>query len=138
MSELVLPAQLRTRLRNWAREGYPQESCGLMVGRQNGERVQVHEVVRARNLNFARAHDRYELDPEDYLATERMARGAGLEIVGVWHSHPDHPAQPSETDRAAAWQGWSYLIASVNPEGVSDLRCWRLRGEQFEEEPIRP
>jgi proteasome lid subunit RPN8/RPN11 len=61
-----------------------------------------------------------------------------LEVVGVWHSHPDHPARPSETDRNGAWEGWSYLILSVTAEGVPDLRSWRLRGEHFEEEDVRP
>jgi proteasome lid subunit RPN8/RPN11 len=59
-----------------------------------------------------------------------------LEIIGIWHSHPDHPARPSETDRAAAWEGWSYLIASVTKHGVADLRSWRLQGKDFVEENI--
>jgi len=58
--------------------------------------------------------------------------------VGIWHSHPDHPARPSETDRAAAWEGWSYLIASVTDAGLSELRSWRLSGERFLEEPVEP
>ena len=85
------------------------------------------EVVHpARNLNVERAHDRYELDPRDQLAAERAARDSGREVIGVWHTHPDHPATPSETDRAAAWSGWSYLILSVVRGELAELRSWRL------------
>jgi proteasome lid subunit RPN8/RPN11 len=59
-----------------------------------------------------------------------------MEVVGIWHSHPDHPAQPSETDRQAAWEGWSYMILSVTGEGVSDVRSWRLDGDAFIEEVV--
>ena len=72
------------------------------------------------------------------LIDVREPRAAGLEVVGVWHSHPDHSAQPSETDRSAAWEGWSYLILSVTSEGVTESRSWRLREEAFIEEVIEP
>jgi proteasome lid subunit RPN8/RPN11 len=131
-----LPQRLRSRLEAWAREGYPEESCGLLLGRHDGELVRVERVTRARNLNTARARDRYELDPRDWLATDERARAAGLEIVGVWHTHPDHPARPSETDRAQAWEAWSYLILSVGRGGVADLRSWRLAGAEFVPEEV--
>jgi proteasome lid subunit RPN8/RPN11 len=57
-------------------------------------------------------------------------------VIGVWHTHPDHPARPSETDRAAAWAGWSYLILSVTARGVADVKSFRLHGEAFVEEEI--
>jgi proteasome lid subunit RPN8/RPN11 len=138
MGELLLAEELREHLRAAVQAGYPRETCGLLIGRQDGGGTTVREVIRARNLCTARASDRYELDPKDFLAADREARAAGLEIVGIWHSHPDHPARPSETDRAGAWQGWSYLIASVTRDGVGELRSWRLRGDDFEEEHIRP
>ncbi len=63
------------------------------------------------------------------------AEGRGrLEVVGIWHSHPDHPAEPSATDRAGAWEGWSYVIASVSSEGIPSVRSWRLCGARFLEE----
>ena len=71
------------------------------------------------------------LDPRDLLRAEDEARARSLAVVGIWHSHPDHPAEPSETDRAGAWDGWSYIIASVSSEGVSSVRSWRLRGARF-------
>jgi len=136
MTKLFMPLSVRMQLEEYVRNGYPRETCGLLIGRQNGRQVEVRRIIAARNLNTERAHDRYELDPEDFLAADAGARAEGLEIVGVWHSHPDHPARPSETDRAAAWEGWSYVIASVTRSEVADVRSWRLNGEQFEEESI--
>lgn len=135
-SLLRLPQPYRLQLEAWARAGYPVECCGLMLGRPEEGRAEVQAVRQARNLNTERAEDRYELDPEDFLAADREARAGGLEIVGVWHTHPDHPAIPSETDRAAAWPGWSYVILEVAGGRVAALRSWRLAGEAFEEEEI--
>jgi proteasome lid subunit RPN8/RPN11 len=130
---LELPPAVRARLEHMAREGYPSETCGLLIGRDNA----VARAVPARNLVRERAGDRYELDPADHFAAEQEARAEGLEVIGVWHTHPDHPARPSETDRAAAWPGWSYLILAVIPGGVTDIRSWRLAGEHFVEQAIR-
>ena len=128
----------RRKLAAWAVEAYPHEACGLMLGRRGERGVEVVEVRRARNLNVTRARDRYDLDPVDYLAAEEAAAARGVELVGVWHTHPDHPARPSATDRSLAWAGWSYVIAAVTASGVTDLRSWRLDdGPDFEEEVIR-
>jgi len=135
-SLLRLPTSQRLQLEAWVRAGYPMETCGLMLGRAERGIPVVQAVRQARNLNSERAHDRYELDPEDFLAADREARAEGLEILGVWHSHPDHPAVPSETDREAAWPGWSYVILEVAAGSVAALRSWRLAGAAFEEEEI--
>ncbi len=124
-------------LKSMALAGYPLETCGLLLGVQTAHRVIVHKVRQARNLNTERAHDRFELDPRDMLAAEMDARKTGTEIIGIWHSHPDHPAEPSETDRQAAWEGWSYIILSVAKKRVVDVRSWRLtREKQFIEEEL--
>lgn len=134
---LVLPPFLRDELGARVSAGYPNETCGLLIGRRVGDGAEVSRVLQARNLNVERARDRYELDPDDFLLGDEGARAEGLEIVGIWHSHPDHPAVPSETDRARAWEGWSYLILSVTSAGVADSRSWRLSGERFVEEATR-
>lgn len=136
MTVLLLPEGARTELEQRVREGYPRETCGLLLGSAQQERVRVQRVLQARNLNETRARDRYELDPAAFIAADAEARAAELEIVGIWHSHPDHPARPSETDRAAAWAGWSYVIVSVTKDGVADLRSWRLDGDRFAAEDI--
>lgn len=133
-----LPGEQRERLATWARDAYPHEACGLMLGRRGEDALRVLEVRRARNIRTERARDRYEIDPADYLAAEEAAAARGVEVVGVWHTHPDHPALPSETDRALAWEGWCYVIAAVGAGGVEDLRAWRLNGDgRFDEEEVR-
>jgi len=128
--------EIRRELEGWIGGGYPEETCGLLLGSVGAGRIETARATRARNRNRERARDRYDLDPDDFLAADLAARAAGLEIVGVWHSHPDHPAEPSEIDRAAAWEGWSYVIAEVTAAGVAALRSWRLEGERFVEEPV--
>ena len=135
---LELDATLQESLRAWAGAGYPHECCGLLLGRAGDDVVRVEEVVQARNANAQRRHDRYEIDPEDFLRADALSRQRGLDIVGVWHTHPDHPARPSETDRESAWPGWSYLILAVGAEGVQAMRSWRLDGGAFVEEALRP
>jgi proteasome lid subunit RPN8/RPN11 len=138
MATLHLPAAEQERLRTWVEKGYPQETCGVLIGRSREGVTEVVQVFPAHNLNQERARDRYLLDPQDYLKADESARERGLSIVGVWHSHPDHPARPSATDRAHAWEGWSYVIASVGPEGLTELRSWRLKNGVFEEETVIP
>jgi proteasome lid subunit RPN8/RPN11 len=82
--------------------------------------------------------DRFELDPADWVRADDAARADGLDIVGIWHSHPDHPAEPSETDRLAAHEGYSYLIVNVTRDGVGAMRSWRLAEQRFHEESLDP
>lgn len=136
MNSIRLPGPLRKELAAMAVDGYPCEACGVLVGGQANGEVRVEQVFQARNLNTERAHDRYVLDPDDLMSADLAAREANLEIVGFWHTHPDHPARPSETDREAAWEGYSYVILSVSRAGVEDLRSWRLNGAGFAEEEV--
>jgi len=134
---LEMPLSARGQLERWAEEGYPRERCGLLLGQAGDGVVRVAEVTHAHNLDAGRARDRYALDPDDYLRADARARAQRLEIVGVWHTHPDHPARPSASDRAQAWGGWSYLILSVSAQGVQAMRSWRLEGKDFIEESFR-
>ncbi len=136
MNTINLPAPLRDELETIAVNGYPNETCGVLVGASTDGRVRVERVFQARNLNTERARDRYVLDPDDLMTADEAAREAGLDIVGFWHTHPDHPALPSETDREAAWDGYSYVILSVSGARVEDLRSWRLNGAGFVEEQV--
>jgi proteasome lid subunit RPN8/RPN11 len=92
-------------------EGYPNEICGIMVGPRGEGRVT--EVRRARNIIVDRSRDRYEIDPRDHMRIQREADADGLDIVGYYHSHPDHPAQASRFDTERAWAGYVYLIVSI-------------------------
>jgi proteasome lid subunit RPN8/RPN11 len=135
---LRLAATSLDRLRAWSSDGYPYESCGLLVGQRDGAAVAVVRVVRARNRDVERPRERFAMDPLDHLAAEEAARAEGLDVVGVWHSHPDHPARPSAADREAAWNGYSYLIVAVDAAGAGPIRSWRMcRGDFVEEELLR-
>lgn len=130
--DLRLDEPSRTNLRRWAGDAYPDEACGLLIGRplEDGG-WSVAEVRRARNLELERTGDRYVLDPEAFLTADRDARSGGLEIVGFWHSHPDSPAVPSETDRGAAWPGYAYVIVSVRAGRPRAIRVWTLADDSF-------
>ena len=90
-------------------EGYPDEICGLMLGNDHV----VTDVRRARNLIVERSRDRYEIDPLDQIRIQREADAAGLDVIGYYHSHPDHPAQASRFDTERAWAGYVYVIVSI-------------------------
>lgn len=121
-----------------ARETYPEECSGVMVG-MNAEGMKVVvDVWRAENTHEEERARRFLIDPLVYMKFEQQADERDLEILGVYHSHPDHPAEPSEYDRDHAWPGWSYVIASVSKDNVEDMRSWVLKDDRsgYEEEPI--
>ena len=130
-SVLSLSSRLLKQLERLAASGYPNEVCGLLVGRESDFRTEIYRVHQGNNLATDRLADRYLLDPGDFLATDKAARDDGLDIVGIWHTHPDQAARPSATDLQAAWEGYSYLILAVTEEGVMDRKCWRLSGSSF-------
>jgi len=120
-----------------AERGYPHEICGLMFGK-TGETCVITEVFECGNLNKLKPEIRYDMDPKDYLKGEALARKKGLDVVGIFHSHPDHPDKASETDRAAAWPGFSYIIMSIQKGKYASMKSWVLNNqEQFDEEPIQ-
>ncbi|MEM1203400.1 MAG: M67 family metallopeptidase [Acidobacteriota bacterium] len=135
-TRLALPQAMVTQLRELAEMSFPFEACGLLIGTAGHHEVVAHEVVQARNLSSERARDRYILDPEDFLAADRSARQRCLDIVGIWHTHPEHLAVPSKTDLDAAWEGYSYLIISVDALGDTVFKSWRLAGDRFAPEAI--
>ncbi|HVT59073.1 MAG TPA: M67 family metallopeptidase [Thermoanaerobaculia bacterium] len=102
------------------------------------EETKVERVVPAVNERQDSRHNRFVISPATVLAAHKEARAAGLEVVGYYHSHPDHPAEPSEFDREHAWPGLSYLIVSVREGRLDTARSWRLRDdrERFDEEPL--
>lgn len=135
-TRLRLPSAIGEQIAHLAELSYPYESCGLLLGHAVGQLVAVERVLLGRNLSLGRLRDRYTLDPKDFLEADRMARAAGLAIVGIWHSHPDSSARPSASDRSAAWEGYSYLIVSITALGTTDFRCWRLQDGRFREESL--
>ena len=117
-------------------EGFPDEICGVMLGPQS-ERV-VTEVRRARNIIVERSRDRYEIDPRDHIRIQREADSKGLDILGYYHSHPDHPAQASRFDTERAWSGYVYVIVSIAKGKPVDANAFVAEedGGPFRPEPL--
>jgi proteasome lid subunit RPN8/RPN11 len=123
-------------LRAHGAEGYPHEICGILVGPRGGKTAT--DAKRARNIIVERARDRYEIDPLDHIRIQREADANGHDIIGYYHSHPDHPAQASRFDTERAWAGYVYLIVSVaNGEPVDANAFVAERdGGPFRTEPL--
>lgn len=142
---------------------YPQECCGLLLGTQaiskgSGEAIKrVTQVWPTPNawtpeveaehreilgLDSVSAHDhsqgdRFWIDPRDLLKAQMFARSQDWSVIGIYHSHPNHPAVPSERDRQSAWPDYSYLILSVSKTGIADQQSWILdETSQFQPEKI--
>lgn len=144
MSRILLaPADLETIGRH-GEASYPEECCGFLIGRivrdrdGSDEETVVERIVSVANERQDSRHNRFLIHPETVLAAHKEARAAGLDVVGYYHSHPDHPARPSEFDREHAWPGLSYVIVSVQDGKVAEARSWRLSDDRdrFEEEAI--
>jgi proteasome lid subunit RPN8/RPN11 len=135
-------------LRAHGEETYPHECCGVLLGKNTAEGNSaavvnvVHQIVRAGNTRTDSAHNRYNIAPQELVKIQRQARGLGLDIVGFYHSHPDHPALWSPTDFAEAhWIGCSYVITSVERGKASITNSFLLTGtteddKKFEDEAI--
>ena len=120
-------------LRQHGEETYPFECCGALLGHSNGDGRRVQKTIRCSNIRADRPQDRYQIDPKELLAIHRQASEQGMEIVGFYHSHPDHPAQWSQTDFAEAhWLGCSYVITSVQKGVATITNSFALTGDNEE------
>jgi proteasome lid subunit RPN8/RPN11 len=121
-------------IRAHGRETYPHECCGAMLGRDG----QVLATVPLPNTTEEGPRRRFLVRPSDYRDAERAASAGGLDLLGFYHSHPDHPARPSQYDLDHAWPSFSYVIVSVQSGEPVDLRSWKLREDRsaFDEEPV--
>ena len=136
MNTVIISTEAREKMRRHAREEYPNECCGFFYGK-DGDSRQVQVARAVSNVKQGNKRRRFEIDPLDYQKAERYALDNELDLLGVYHSHPDHPAEPSEHDRSVALPWFSYIIISVEDGHTADIRSWRLNDErQFEEESI--
>ena len=118
---LTIPQDLYDQLRAHGEETYPHECCGIMLGRSNDGSNEVVSLMRAGNTRTDSAHNRYHIAPQELIKAQREGRAQGLDIVGFYHSHPDHPAMWSQTDFAEAhWFGCSYVITAT-AKGKSEI-----------------
>lgn len=111
---------------------YPEEGAGLLLGVVNNGTKCVTKILNLTNTREESArHNRYLLGPEDYAHGEEEAERLDLEVLGVFHSHPDHPNVPSKFDREWAWPWFSYLITSVRSQMAIESRSWRLTEDRL-------
>jgi len=131
-------------IRRHGEETYPHECCGILLGRteDDGTRI-VTSTARAGNTRTDSPHNRYNIDPRDQIRIQREGRERGEDVIGYYHSHPDHPAEPSSTDlQEAHWPGLSYVITSVAKGKAEKTNSFELElsdnsGKRFASEEIQ-
>jgi proteasome lid subunit RPN8/RPN11 len=132
----ITDAQLK-EIYSHAAEVYPHECFGFLIGGSDQKGL-AHRVVPGTNLNTERA-DRFQMDPKEFVQVERQADQDGLNIIGFYHSHPDWPPIPSQTDIAWAWEGSYYVIVSVHQGRPLNTGVWSLTEDgpkRFIQEPL--
>ena len=147
------PAHLQT-IQTHAESTYPEECCGLLLGQIQGDIKTLIEVLPTENswgddatdnfqtienstLRQSSKRNRFSIAPKVMFEVQKDTRSRNLDIIGIFHSHPDNPARPSEFDRAIAWAAYSYIIVSVQQGKASDLKSWILDDDhQFQPEEI--
>ena len=137
---LQLPDDVLAQIHAHGEQAYPEEGAGFLLGvySDNGRRAVQAIFPLANSREDEARHNRYLITPEDYLKAELEADRLGLSLIGVFHSHPDHPNRPSEFDREWAQPFFSYVITSVQSGKAVESRSWRLIEDRtkFEEEEI--
>jgi proteasome lid subunit RPN8/RPN11 len=130
------------QMRAHGEETYPHECCGVLLGKAWEGGNEVEAAMRAGNTRTDSAHNRYHIAPQELISIQRQARERDLDIVGFYHSHPDHPAQWSQTDfNEAHWMGCSYVITSVEKGVAKVTNSFYLSGtgeddKRFEQQGI--
>ncbi len=127
---LCLSRQLLQQIREHARESYPQEGCGAMLGWAHGKSKEVRQVEAIPNERLEQASRRFLISSKAVRELERRAEERGWAVLGFFHSHPDAESVPSLYDREHAWPWYSYLIVSVREGQSRDERCWNLRDDR--------
>jgi proteasome lid subunit RPN8/RPN11 len=133
---LTLTGEVVVAIRAHGQDAYPHECCGALIGRAG----RVTEAFALPNTTEEGPRRRFLVRPHDYRLAEARALAAGGELLGFYHSHPDHPAEPSQYDLDHAWPFFSYVILSVSTGEPTQMRSWRLREDrsQFDEQSLVP
>ncbi len=134
---LWISNHLAGKIRRHGAEKYPHECCGALLGRDSvtqsetlgREVLDLHALI---NRSDDSPRNRFSLTAEDVRDAEKVARQQGLDVIGWYHSHPDHPARPSEFDREHAWPWYSYIIVSVYNGAPQEMTSWRLNDDRVE------
>lgn len=139
MTPIILPQSLHEKIEQEGIAAFPNECCGIIYGHDTpeGRRVSRLEPV-ANEFEPDERYHRFSITPRDLINAEKSAAAHGELVLGFYHSHPDHPARPSEYDRVHAWPFYSYIIVSIMTRKAADMTCWVLdeQSEQFGEQKI--
>ena len=135
---LKLSTAFAAKIQAHGMETYPHECCGAILGREENGSRETHALLPLANRRDDSPRNRFSVTAEDVRDAEKTARAQGLEVIGWYHSHPDHPARPSDYDRDHAWPWYSYIIVSVHTGVPQDMTSWRLKDDRsgFLEEKI--
>jgi proteasome lid subunit RPN8/RPN11 len=135
---LVLDPRHVAAIRRHGEADYPAEACGLIAGALEGDRKVAVQLVPLVNQRTDSARNRYLIDPESFRRAQEKLDRDGLEVIGVYHSHPDHPPAPSAFDREHAWPWLSYVIVGVGHGRAGEVKSWVLTDDRgaFHEEQI--
>ncbi|HXL35066.1 MAG TPA: M67 family metallopeptidase [Gemmatimonadales bacterium] len=135
---LVLDPRHLAAIRRHGEADYPAEACGVIGGALEGDRKVSVQLVPLVNQRTDSARNRYLIDPESFRRAQERLERDGLDVIGVYHSHPDHPPAPSAFDREHAWPWLSYVIVGVGHGRAGELKSWVLADDRgaFDEEPI--
>ena len=138
MSEIRITQEIEHQIRKHAERDYPFECCGFLYGKDDKIRT-ITIVKEVENSKAGDQRRRFEISPLDYIKAEKYALMENLHLVGIYHSHPDHPAVASEHDLAKAMPFFSYVIVSVRAGVSTDIKSWRLKDNErkFEEESVQ-
>jgi proteasome lid subunit RPN8/RPN11 len=137
-SPLILTDAQKRQIEADGVSAYPNECCGILYGRDvDGRRVVERLEVVANAYEADEQFHRFSIGPADLMRAERSCKGGEL-VLGFYHSHPDHPARPSETDRLHGWPFYSYVIVAIHQRKPVDMTSWVLQEatEQFAEQAI--
>lgn len=137
---LRLTPDLMKEIHAHGEAAYPEEGAGLLLGKTDGDHKLATAVLKLANTREDSArHNRFLLTPQDYLRGEQEAARLGLDVIGVFHSHPDHPNRPSEFDREWAMPWFSYIITTIQEGRAIESRSWQLKEDHsafFEEQMV--
>jgi proteasome lid subunit RPN8/RPN11 len=135
---LIVSAALLGEMRRHGEAAYPHEGCGLIGGAADGDARRTVRVVPIPNARDDSPRNRYLIEPDAFRRAQAELDRDGLDVIGVYHSHPDHPARPSPFDQEHAWPRLSYLIVAVAGGAAQDARSWILEDDRgrFVEEQI--
>ncbi len=137
---IQLEGQHKHEIRDHGERDYPYECCGLLFGRfaENGMKIcsEIYPISNAREEEAKR--NRFLIRPEELMRGEKVAARKSLDVIGFYHSHPDHPAAPSQYDLEHAWPLYSYIVVAVDSGRAGDLRSWEMQTDRtrFNEEEI--